>query len=52
MNLARVSANGQVTVAIINAQKAFKGSAEDFGVKSDEEVQRLVDEVRYDKTNL
>jgi len=81
MNLAKVSANGQVTVpveirrkldlkegdkiifferidgeivinnasstAIINAQKAFNGSAQDFGVKSDEDVQRLVDEVRY-----
>jgi len=81
MNLAKVSANGQVTVpveirrkldlkegdkiifferndgevvinnasstAIINAQKAFNGSAQDFGVKSDEDVQRLVDEIRY-----
>jgi len=81
MNLAKVSANGQVTVpveirrkldlkegdkiifferrdgevvinnasstAIINAQKAFNGSAQDFGVKSDEDVQRLIDEVRY-----
>ena len=81
MNLARVSANGQVTVpveirrklalregdkilffersngeviinnasttAIINAQKAFKGAARDFGVKSEEDVQRLIDEVRY-----
>jgi len=81
MNLAKVSANGQVTVpveirrkldlkegdkiiffertdgeivinnasstAIINAQKSFNGAAKDFGVKSDEDVQRLVDEVRY-----
>jgi len=81
MNLARVSANGQVTVpieirrklnlkegdkiifferndgevvinnasasAIINAQKAFEGSARDFGVNVEEDVQRLVDEVRY-----
>jgi AbrB family looped-hinge helix DNA binding protein len=85
MNLAKVSANGQVTVpveirkklnlregdkiifferrdgevvinnasatAIINAQKAFKGAAEDFGVNSEEDVQRLVDEVRYGKEN-
>ena len=83
MNLAKVSANGQVTVpveirkklnlregdkiifferrdgevvinnasatAIINAQKAFKGAAKDFGVNSEEDVQRLVDEVRYKK---
>jgi len=83
MNLATVSANGQVTVpveirkklnlkegdkiifferrdgevvinnasasAIINAQKAFKGAAREFGVDSEEDVQRLVDEVRYGK---
>jgi AbrB family looped-hinge helix DNA binding protein len=83
MNLAKVSANGQVTVpveirrkldlkegdkiiffersngevvinnasatAIINAQKAFSGAAQDFGAKSDEDVQCLVDEVRYGK---
>ena len=81
MNLAKVSANGQVTVpveirrrlnlkegdkiiffernngevvinnasatAIINAQKAFEGAAKDFGVNSEDDVQRLVDEVRY-----
>jgi AbrB family looped-hinge helix DNA binding protein len=85
MNLAKVSANGQVTVpvkirkilnlkegdkilffkrkdgevvinnasatAIINAQKAFEGAAKDFGVKSEDEVQRLVDEVRHIKKN-
>ena len=78
MNLARVSANGQVTVpveirrklalregdkilffersdgevvinnasttAIINAQKAFEGAAKDFGINSEEDVQRLIDE--------
>ena len=83
MNLARVSANGQVTVpveirkklnlkegdkilffersdgeviinnasstAIINAQKAFEGVAEDFSVNSEEDVQRLVNDVRYNK---
>jgi len=81
MNLARVSANGQITVpvdirkklnlkegdkiifferrdgevvinnasstAIINAQKAFEGTAREFGISSEEDVQRLVDEVRY-----
>jgi AbrB family looped-hinge helix DNA binding protein len=81
MNLAKVSANGQVTVpveirrklalkegdkiiffersngevvinnasatAIINAQKAFEGAAKDFGVNSENDVQKLVDEVRY-----
>ena len=83
MNLAKVSANGQVTVpveirrklnlkegdkiifferndgevvinnasstAIINAQKAFEGAAKDFGANSEDDVQRLVDEVRYGK---
>jgi AbrB family looped-hinge helix DNA binding protein len=83
MNLAKVSANGQVTVpveirrkldlkegdkiiffersngevvinnasatAIINAQKAFSGAAQDFGVNSEDDIQRLVDEIRYGK---
>lgn len=80
MNLAKVSANGQVTVpveirrllqlkegdkllfierdgqvvidnasttAIIRAQDAFTGAAKDFGVSSADDVQSLVDEVRY-----
>ena len=85
MNLAKVSANGQVTVpieirrklnlkegdkilffersdgevvinnasatAIINAQKAFEGAAPDFGVNTEEDVQRLVDDVRYNYKN-
>ena len=83
MNLAKVSANGQVTVpveirrklklkegdkiifferndgevvinnasatAIMNAQKAFDGAAGDFGVNSEEDVQQLVNDVRYSK---
>ena len=83
MNLAKVSANGQVTVpveirrklnlkegdkiifferkngdvvinnssitAIIDAQKAFKGASKDFGVKSEEDVQKIINEVRYSK---
>ena len=84
MNLAKVSANGQVTVpaeirkklnlkegdkilffersdgevvinnvsaTLINAQKAFEGAAKEFGVNSEEDVQKLVDEVRYSKKN-
>ena len=80
MNLAKVSANGQVTVpveirrmlqlkegdkilfierngeivinnasatAIVRAQDAFAGAAKDFGVATEEDVQGLVDEVRY-----
>ncbi|MCL2719932.1 MAG: AbrB/MazE/SpoVT family DNA-binding domain-containing protein [Treponema sp.] len=83
MNLARVSANGQVTVpveirrkldlkegdkilfferkngeviinnasatAIFNAQKAFEGAAKDFGVNSEDDVQLLINDVRYGK---
>jgi AbrB family looped-hinge helix DNA binding protein len=83
MNLAKVSANGQITVpveirrrlnlkegdkvlfierengeivinnasatAILKAQKAFEGVAEAIGVKNEDEVQALVDEVRYGK---
>ena len=85
MNLARVSANGQVTVpveirkklnlkegdkilffergngevvidnasatAIINAQRAFEEAAKDFGLNSEEDVQRLIDEERYREGN-
>ena len=81
VNLARVSANGQVTVpmeirrrlnlregdkilffernngevlinnasatAIKNAQKAFEGAAVDFGVNSEDDVQNLINKIRY-----
>lgn len=82
MNLAKISANGQVTVpveirrrlqlkegdkllflerdgeivinnasatAILRAQDAFAGAAGDFRISGAEDVQRLVDEVRYGK---
>jgi AbrB family looped-hinge helix DNA binding protein len=86
MNLAKVSANGQVTVpveirrklnlkegdkilffersngevvidnasatAIINTQRTFEGAARDFGVNSEEDIQRFIDEERYGKRNL
>jgi len=86
MNLAKISANGQVTVpveirrklnlkegdkiiffergdgeviinnasatAIINTQKAFEGAAKDFGVNSEEDVQKLIDEERFDERSL
>lgn len=85
MNLAKISANGQITVpveirrllglksgdkilflqkpsgevvinnasaqAIYKAQKAFEGVAQQMGVYSEEDVQSLVDEVRYGKVN-
>lgn len=81
MNLAKVSANGQITVpieirrvlklkegdkilflqnengeitignastqALFKAQRAFAGVAEKLGVKNDDDVQALVDDVRY-----
>ena len=83
MNLAKISANGQITVpveirrllglksgdkilfyqkqdgevvlsnasaqAIRKAQSAFSGAAEAMGISSEEDVQTLVDEVRYGK---
>lgn len=83
MNLAKISANGQITVpveirrllglksgdkilffqkqdgeivvsnasakAIRKAQAAFTGAAEEMGVYSEDDIQALVDEVRYGK---
>ena len=83
MNLAKVSANGQITgpaeirrllglksgdkilffqnpngevvinnasaQAIYKAQKAFEGVAEQMGVENEDDVQALVNEVRYGK---
>lgn len=83
MNLAKISANGQITVpaeirrllglksgdkilffqkpngevvinnasaqAIYKAQKAFEGVAEQMGIYNEDDVQVLVDEVRYGK---
>ena len=83
MSLAKISANGQITVpaeirrllglksgdkilffqkpngevvinnasaqAIYKAQKAFEGVAEQMGVVNDDDVQALVDEIRYGK---
>ena len=83
MNLAKISANGQITVpveirrllgsksgdkilflqkqdgeivvsnasskAIRKAQAAFAGVAEEIGVYSEDDIQALVDEVRYGK---
>ena len=81
MNLAKVSANGQITVpveirralklkegakvlffqkengeivvnnasaqALAKAQRAFAGIAEQLGIQNDEDVQALVNDVRY-----
>ena len=81
MNLAKISANGQITVpveirrqlglksgdkilffqkqngeivmsnasaqAIRKAQAAFSGAAEEMGISSEDDIQALVDEVRY-----
>lgn len=84
MNLAKLSANGQITVpaeirnrlnlksgdkvlfienqngevvvanasavALKRAQEAFAGFAEELGVKDEDDVQALVDEVRYGRS--
>ena len=81
MNLAKISANGQITVpaeirrklnlragdkllffetasgqividnasttAIIRAQRAFAGAADAGGIGDEEDVQKLVDDIRY-----
>jgi len=44
--------NNASATAIINAQKAFEGAAKEFGVNSEEDVQQLVDEVRYSERNI
>lgn len=41
--------NNASAQAIYNAQKAFEGVAEQMGVNDEEDVQKLVDEVRYGK---
>ncbi len=83
MNLAKISANGQITVpveirrllglrsgdkllflqnkngeitlsnasqtAIRNAQTAFSGVASDMGIQNEDDVQSLINEIRYGK---
>ncbi len=83
MNLAKISANGQITVpveirrllglksgdkilffqkqdgevvvsnasskAIRKAQAAFSGAAEEMGISNEDDIQALVDDVRYGK---
>ena len=54
MNLAKISANGQILSnasarAIRKAQTAFEGAAEAMGIVSVDDVQALIDEVRYGK---
>ncbi len=41
--------NNASSTAILKAQKAFEGVAEAIGIKNEDEVQALVDEVRYGK---
>lgn len=51
------NSNGEIVInnasaqAIYEAQKAFEGVAEELGVYDEDDVQNLIDEVRYgDKT--
>ena len=47
--------NGEIVIhnastqALLKAQKAFKGEAEKVGIYSDDDVQKLVDEIRKNK---
>lgn len=49
--------NGEITInnasakAIINAQKAFYGVADEAGISNEDDVQDLVNEIRYRKDN-
>ncbi|MGN0455125.1 MAG: AbrB/MazE/SpoVT family DNA-binding domain-containing protein [Ruminococcus sp.] len=49
--------NGEITInnasakAIINAQKAFYGVADEAGISNEDDVQDLVNEIRYGKDN-
>ena len=48
-----IERNGEIVInnasatAIVRAQNAFAGAAQDFGAATDEDVQHLVDSVRY-----
>ncbi len=43
--------NNASAEALMKAQKAFAGVAEKLGVKDEDDVQKLVDEVRYGRTD-
>ena len=43
--------NNASATAILNAQKAFAGVADEIGVYNEEDVQALVDEVRHGKAD-
>lgn len=55
MNSAKISSNGrlqfQSKYVIYKAQTAFEGVAESMNVYNDDDVQDLVNEVRYGKNN-
>lgn len=48
--------NGEIVInnasimAILKAQKSLQGVAEKLGLKTEQDVQELVDEVRYEKS--
>jgi AbrB family looped-hinge helix DNA binding protein len=51
-NLLFIERDGEIMInnasaAIIRAQEAFTGAAVDFGVANDDDVQKLVDGIRY-----
>ncbi len=52
-----VKTNGEIVVAnasqqaIYQAQHAFKGANQELGVYGEDDVQKIVDEIRYNKEN-
>ena len=44
--------NNASAAAIVQAQEAFSNAARDFGVQTEEGVQRLVDELRYGEQKI
>ncbi len=50
-----VKANGEIVVAnasqqaIYHAQQAFKGANKELGLYNEDDVQKIVDEIRYSK---
>ncbi len=52
-----IKGNGEIVVAnasqqaIYQAQQAFKGANKELGLYDEEDVQKIVDEIRYNKEN-
>lgn len=49
MDSVEISVNNASEQAIQKAQTAFKGAAERMGLSSEDDVQELINEIRYEK---